>query len=151
MMKALLSVLLFFCLLSCDILPNNPAVYRRVPAGTSFPTAGSERSEFENLMAKDQINKKKTNAEVLTYLLNDPDPAELYTAIVIENTSGCNIIVRLAGNASTPDYALPIAKNSKNQFVIEKGNYSLRSTLCGATYHAEKRVTEPLILKLSAR
>ncbi len=149
-MKIIVSVFLLLCLFSCDILPTSAPIYRRIPAGSSFPTANSERSEFENLMAKDQINKKKTNAEVLTYLLNDPDPAELYTAIVIENTSGCNIILRLTGSASTPDYDLPIAGNSKNQFVIEKGNYSLRSTLCGATYRAEKRVTEPLILKLSA-
>ena len=90
------------------------------------------------------------NAEVLTYLLNDPDPKETHTAAVFENASRCDIIVRMVGISTDEIYNLPIRANSKNQFVVKKGNYTLKSSICSANYYSQKNVTEPLILKLSS-
>lgn len=89
------------------------------------------------------------NAEVLTYLLNDDDPKDKQTAAVIENISSCNIILRLVGINNNVIYNLPIARNSKNQFVIDKGNFTLKSNVCGAKYYSQKNIKDPLILKLS--
>lgn len=144
-MKYFCFIAAFFLLVQCDILPTNYPVYN--PNSTN--NSASNR-EFEDLLANDNINKKKVNAEVLTYLLNDTDPAETHTATVIENTSRCNIIVRMVGISSTQIYNLPISANSKNQFVIKKGNYTLKSSLCGANYYSQKNVSDPLILKLSS-
>ncbi|WP_226063161.1 DUF6759 domain-containing protein [Kaistella polysaccharea] len=149
-MKSFFTALLLFLFLSCDILPPG-SVYRSFPGTNTSASSGSrsESSEFNDLMAKDQINKKKVTAEVLTYLLNDPDPTEKQTAAVIENTSNCNIIIRVVGISNNLIYNFPIGRQSKNQFVIDKGNYTLKSDICGANYYSQKNISEPLILKLS--
>ncbi|QDP84721.1 hypothetical protein FNJ88_03835 [Chryseobacterium sp. SNU WT5] len=146
-------IYLLFCftlLVSCNILPSGNTVYR---SGNSYPqktpTVKSEINEFAVLMEKDKINKKHVNAEVLTHLLNDPDPNELNTAAVIDNTSNCDIIIRIVGIRSNEIYNLPIPRNSKNQFIIKKGTYTLKSNICGANYYSQKNIIEPLILKLS--
>ena len=126
-------------LLSCDTIPYTNGGY-----------SSNESSEFSTLMEKEQKNKNKVTAEVLTFLLNETDPEDTKTASVIENTSNCNIILRLVGLSNNKNYNLPIPKHGKNQFVIEKGNYTMKSNICGAKYDSQKNITEPLILELSS-
>lgn len=147
-MKNKLLPLLLFIILSCDVLPPN-SVYRSPGNFPVNPSATSEKGEFAILLEKDLLNKKRVNAEVLTYLLNDSDPTETHTATVITNSSRCDIIVRMVGISNNVIYNLPISGNSKNQFVIKKGNYTLRSNICGATYYSQKNIADPLILTLS--
>ena len=130
-----------FILLSCDVLPSG-SVYRST-------SASNERNEFATLMAKDKINKDRVTAEVLTYLLNDSDSSQPRTAVVITNNSNCDMILRMVRVNKNGVYNLPIARNSKNQFVVEKGNYTLKSQICNANYYSQKKITEPLILTLS--
>lgn len=140
-MKNILLFFLSLCCFSCDVIP------------TSYPNSTNNSSsnvEFKTLWDKDQINKKQVNAQVLTYLLNDSDPKETHTAASIENTSRCNMILRMVGISGGEIYNLPIQANSKNQFVIKKGNYTLKSSICGANYYSQKNVVEPLILTLSS-
>ena len=144
-MKNIFLLFLLLICISCDILPTNYPVYNPNSTNTS-----ASNTEFKTLWDKDQINKKKVNAEVLTYLLNDSDPKETHTAAVFENASRCDIIVRMVGISTNEIYNLPIRGNSKNQFVIKKGNYTLKSNLCGANYYSQKNVGDPLILKLSS-
>ncbi|MBF8458195.1 hypothetical protein IV494_13510 [Kaistella sp. G5-32] len=141
-MKSYYFLFLFLLFGSCDVISNAPNY-----GGTS--SSNNEVQEFRTLMEKDQINKTRVNAEVLTYLLNDSDPAEKNTAAVIENRSNCNIIVRMVGKSNNQIYNLPIAANSKNQFVIQKGSYTLRSNICAAKYYSQKNILDPLSLKLS--
>jgi len=137
--------------IKCNVLPKNSSVHRANPPSPAAATsAAGENSTFSDLMEKDLVNKKHTNAEVLTYLLNDPDPAESHTAAVIENTSKCNTVLKLTGISNKEIYNLPVPANSKNQFVIQKGSYTLKSDICGANYYSQKNIAEPLILKLSA-
>ena len=143
-MKNYLLLFLLFLLVQCDILPSVNSVY---PSTTSVST--NESKEFNELLQKDQINKKQVTAEVLTYLLNDDDPKDPKTAAVIDNNSNCNIILRLVEIQGNRIYNLPIPKNSKNQFVIYKGNYTLKSNVCNAKYYSQKNIKEALILKLS--
>lgn len=151
-MKRFLLLLTFLLFITCDVLPPDRPVYRPGSSNsTSSNAANNERSEFAALMEKDKINKKHVNAEVLTYLLNDTDPAESHTAAVIENTSGCDIIVRMVGISNNQIYNLPISAHTKNQFVVQKGNYTVKSNICGGNYYSQKYLTDPLILKLSAK
>lgn len=143
-MKSFYLLLLLLLFVQCDTLPTRYPV--RNPNSTTISTSGNE---FKTLWDQDQINKNKVTAEVLTYLLNDSDHAETHTAAVIENTSRCDIIIRMVGISVNEIYNLPIRANSKNQFVIKKGNYTLKSAICGANYYSQKNLTEPLILKLS--
>lgn len=142
-MKLIYLLALLILLNSCDIMPSNGTIYQ--PNSSS---SNSENKEFATLMEKDQMNKTQVTSEVLTYLLNDSDPKEKKTAAVIENLSNCNIIVRLVNINSSKIYNLPIVKNSKNQFVIIKGNYTLKSNVCTAKYYSQKNISEPLLLKL---
>lgn len=128
------------------MIPVGNTIYRPTNSSNTI----NENKEFATLLEKDQINKKQVTAEVLTYLLNETEPQEKRTAAVIENTSNCNIILRLVGTQNNQIYNLPIARNSKNQFVILKGNYTLKSNICGANYYSQKNINESLILKLSA-
>ena len=147
-MKRFLLLFSFFLLMSCEVMPPANTIYRRLPDNTGG-TSLNENKEFATLIENDHINKKRVNAEVLTYLLNDSDSREKQTAAVIENTSRCDIILRLVRLSNDKIYNLPIRRNSKNQFVIEKGKYTLKSNICGANYYSQKEIIEPLILKLS--
>ncbi len=150
-MKILYFFTLLFLLNSCDTMPVANTIYRPTTKyPQNAPLSNNENAEFSALLEKDQINKKRVNAEVLTYLLNDPDPAEKSTAAVIENSSRCDIIVRLVGIKNNHIYNLPIPRNSKNQFVIDKGTYTLKSKICGANYYSQKDIKNPLLLKLSS-
>ena len=143
-MKYYFLFLLLFFVVQCDIMPSANPVY---PSKTTV--LKTENKEFEELMEKDQINKKQVTAEVLTYLLNDDDSNDPKTAAVIDNLSGCNIIVRLVAVKGNQIYNLPVPKNSKNQFVIYKGNYTMKTNVCAAKYYSQKQISAPLILKLS--
>lgn len=144
-MKFYLSIFLLLFLVQCEVLPSNYPVYRPNP---NTSTGSNESQEYADLLAKDQINKKTETAKVLTYLLNDTEPEDKQTAAVIENSSNCNIIVRLVEVNGTKIYNLPIPRNGKNQFVIDKGNYTLKSNICTAKYYTQKYIYDPLILKL---
>ncbi|WP_304344624.1 DUF6759 domain-containing protein [Chryseobacterium koreense] len=147
-MKSYTYFLLLILFSSCDIIPTNYPANRNYPKQSTNNTS-NESKEFADLMAADKIDKKKTTAQVLTYLLNDTDPKDTKTAAVITNESNCDIIVRLVGTQNNKYYNLPVSKNSKNQFVIEKGGYTLNSKVCGAKYYSQKIIVEPLIITLS--
>lgn len=143
-MKYYFLFLLLFFVVQCDIMPSANPVY---PSKTTV--LKTENKEFEELMEKDQINKKQVTAEVLTYLLNDDDSNDPKTAAVIDNNSSCDIILRLVEIQGNRIYNLPVPKNSKNQFVIYKGSYTMKSNVCAAKYYSQKQISAPLILKLS--
>ena len=147
-MKRFYSLCSVLLLLSCDIIPAGNTIYRP-NSSNNTGLSNNEHNEFALLIEKDLVNKKKVNAEVLTHLLNDADPEEKITAAVIENSSRCDIILRLVGVSNNRIYNLPIPRNAKNQFIIDKGSYTMKSTICGANYYAQKSIIEPLILKLS--
>lgn len=139
----------FFCLFilnACDIMPSNNTIYR--PASTS---SSSEKREYDLLIEKDKVNKLSVNAEVVTYLLNETESEDKITAIVIDNNSSCDLILRLVEMRTNQIYNLPVPRNAKNQFVIKKGNYTLKSNVCAARYYSQKYISEPLILALSNR
>lgn len=143
-MKYYFLFLVLFFVVQCDIMPSAKPVYpsKKVVLKT-------ENKEFEELMEKDQINKKQVTAEVLTYLLNDDDSNDPKTAAVIDNNSSCDIILRLVEIQGNRIYNLPIPKHSKNQFIIYKGSYTMKSNVCAAKYYSQKQISAPLILKLS--
>ena len=139
-----------FCVLllavQCGTLPGG-GIYR--PGNTGSGTSVNESGEFAELIAKDQINKTQETADVLNYLLNDDDPADPYTAIVLENTSSCDIIVRVVQVSGGRIYNFPVPRNAKNHFKIAKGNYTLKSNICEAKYYSQKNISEALIITLS--
>lgn len=141
----LIGLLLF--LVQCSANPTYPTIYR--PVNSSTTTSTAEAREFAELYAKDQLNKTNETADVLNYLLNDEDLSDLNTALVLENTSNCNIIVRMVHVDGKRIYNLPVPKNSKNHFKIAKGNYTMKANVCHAKYYSQKSISESITLKIS--
>ena len=146
-MKKLFPIFILLIFTNCEVFPINNPVYGTFPSSNTG-TPINENREFEELWQKDQVNKKRETAEVLTYLLNDTDVNDKYTAAVITNDSNCNMILRLVAIKGDQIYNLPVQRNSKNQFKILKGSYTLKSNICGANYYSQKTIIDPLILKL---
>lgn len=138
---------LLFFLVQCNANHTSTTVYR--PDNASTPTSTDEAPEFADLVAKDQLNKTNETADVLNYLLNDEDPNDPNTALVLENTSGCNIIVRMVHVDGNCIYNLPVPKNGKNHFKIAKGNYTLKANVCHAKYYSQKHISESITVKIS--
>ena len=135
-----------------EVLSNaKTTVVKNQPSDNST-SSSDESKEFADLYKMHNLKKNVVTAEVLTYLLNNEDPREKNTAAIIENGSGCDIILRLVGVENKKIYNLPIAKRTKNKFVIEKGSYTLRANVCDADYYSQKKFSaQPLVLKLANR
>ena len=114
---------------------------------TANPNISSSTSDFGALMVKDKIDKNQRSAAVVSQLIND-SPTDKVAAIVIENTTNCNIIVRISG---AKNYLLPIYKNDKNFLIIDKGNYTFSSNFCRAKYYTQKSISESLTITLSEK
>ncbi|MBW8361909.1 MAG: hypothetical protein K0M56_06945 [Kaistella sp.] len=109
----------------------------------------NEAKEFYKLTELEKKGRNQRTAEVLTYLLGDDDAEDPFTAVVIDNFSNCDIIVRIVEINGNGIYNLPISKGGKNYLKIKKGNYTLKTKMCSAPYYSQKQIVEPLILKLS--
>lgn len=143
-LKASFLIVTQFLLLNCTgLIPT----YGGYPLPSTSPEA-AEKKEFADLMAKDQVNKDQRTAEVLTYLLNDDDPEDPKTALVVENTSSCDIILRVVSVDGKRIYNLPIPRNAKNHFIVYKGNYTLKSNVCTAKYYSQKSIFDSMVLTI---
>ncbi|SFI13036.1 DUF6759 domain-containing protein [Halpernia frigidisoli] len=118
------------------VIRNGVRVSKTIPTSTN---------EFERLMEKDKIGKTQRNGEVVSQLINEK-PSDKSAAITIENTTNCNIVVRILG---AKNYLLPIYKNDKNFILIDKGNYTFSSDFCRAKYYKQKSITESVVITLS--
>lgn len=134
---------LFFCILACLSLIN---------CGTNMYSSSntnsitySEQQEFQELMKLDSLTKTQRIVETANQFLNDDDNSTK-AAVLSENKSNCNIIVRMNGNKS---YRLPVLKNDINFLMINKGNYQFRSKLCRAHYKSSKQIVESVKITLS--
>ncbi|TXF77189.1 DUF6759 domain-containing protein [Chryseobacterium sp.] len=140
----------FLVLFFVVFLTSCKTVETQFPAGKSATVSeNSEAREFYELTELEKKGKNLRTAEVLTYLLGDDDVEDPFTAVVIDNFSNCDIIVRIVEINGNEIYNLPISKGGKNYLKIRKGNYTLKAKMCSAQYYSQKQIVEPLILKLS--
>ena len=147
-MKNLPLIFSMFLILSCAAPVNVPQRQSTPVVNTAPVPKTAEKTEYEQLMERDEADKQTRTAKVLNYLMNSESPADPNTAVVVDNFTNCNIIVRIVGKKT---YNLPVPKGGKNFLIVEKGNYTLRSELCKSTYYSQKVIKETLLLKLSER
>lgn len=87
-------------------------------------------------------NKKR--ADLLTHMFsNDPNRKQAYVQIV--NKSKCNLIVKISGKKF---YNLTIPANNQNFILIDKGTYTLSSSICDAQYSATKNINTDISISL---
>jgi hypothetical protein len=139
--KVILLCVIVLIFNSCEST-NYPSI-----RSTSLPSnnVSNSQNNFEVLIAKDKIGKLQRNGEIVNQLLNE-QPSDRSAAITIENTTNCNIIVRISG---VKNYLLPIYKNDKNFILIDKGSYTFSSDFCRAKYYKQKSITESVVITLS--
>lgn len=107
----------------------------------------TEVEEFKTLMTENAAEHKKKTVSVLNSLF-DNDPNSKESAIVIENKSDCNIIMRIEG-VGDANYKLGIPSKQQNTIVVAKGDYLFSSMVCGAQYSSQKTVQKAIIVSLS--
>lgn len=97
-------------------------------------------------VAKDGVNdKNKRTAELLTHLFNtDPSSKNAYVQIV--NNSKCNLIVKISGRKF---YNLDVPARNNNYILIDKGNYTLTTSVCDAKYSSVKNINKDIVVTLN--
>ena len=112
---------------------------------TAFQSSAvSEEHAFADLMKTDSLDRKVRAAAAISQFLND-QPEDTVAAVLIENSSNCNIIVKING---AKNHLLPIPKYGRNFLVLKKGNYSFQSKVCNAEYSSIKNIQESVNITL---
>lgn len=91
--------------------------------------------------------ENKKTAEILTHLLNN-DPSRREAFLQIKNLSNCNLIVKIAGKKF---YNLTVPARNDNYILVDKGTYTITTSVCDAKYSSVKNVDKDLVLSLNAR
>ncbi|PIE50435.1 MAG: hypothetical protein CSA38_03265 [Flavobacteriales bacterium] len=132
---------------SVETVRSRQAKQRNIYARRGSRGSSSSEEEFNRLMSEQSIAKDQKTLEVLNKLF-DNDPSSKDTIVLIENKSDCNIVVVMEKN-NGEEFKLPIPANNENTIVIPKGDYILRSNVCGGTYSSEKTINKSLIIALN--
>lgn len=135
MKKLPIVFVIFMVLNSCGSTYNNYPV-------TNSPS-NSERDYSEVLKTY-----KSETAEVLTYLLNETSPNDPKTALTVENTSRCNMVLTVSSNNYYKK--IPIGAGKIGFVMIPKNQaYKLSGMICQSVYQTSKYITSAYSVKLS--
>lgn len=135
MKKLLIGFVIFMVLNSCGTTYNNYPV-KSSPSNT-------EREYNEVLKTY-----KSETAEVLTYLLNETSPNDPKTALTVENTSRCNMVLTVSSNNYYKK--IPIGAGKIGSVMIPKNQtYKLSGMVCQSAYQTSKFITSAYSIKLS--
>lgn len=98
-------------------------------------------------VAKDGSNDQhKRTADLLNHLFNtDPSSKTAYVQIV--NRSKCNLIVKISGKKF---YNLDVPANNQNFLLVDKGSYTLTTSVCDAKYSSTKNIGKDIVVTLNA-
>lgn len=98
-------------------------------------------------VAKDGVNDKhKKTAELLNHLFNS-DPSSRTAYVQIVNKSKCNLIVKISGKKF---YNLSVPAHNQNFILLEKGSYTLTTSVCDAKYTSRKNISKDIVVTLNA-
>ena len=101
-----------------------------------------------NSTAKNQSSgsKHSRTAELLNHLFNS-DSSSRTAYVQIVNKSKCNLIVKLSGKKF---YNLDVPANNQNFIMVEKGTYSVTTSVCDAKYSSTKNIGKDIVITLNA-
>ncbi|WP_226063103.1 DUF6759 domain-containing protein [Kaistella polysaccharea] len=105
------------------------------------------KTEVKRDIAQNGSNvKHKRTADLLNHLFNsDPNSSTAYVQIV--NKSKCNLIVKISGKKF---YNLDVPAKNQNFIMVDKGNYSLTTSVCDAKYSSSKSIKKDIVITLNA-
>lgn len=122
-------------------------------AAVAKPTvAPISTAKLTNVIKKDVAKtggvseKNKKTAELLTHIFNtDPNSRTAYIQII--NKSKCNLIVKVSGKRF---YNLDVPANNQNYIMVDKGSYSVTTSVCDAKYSSSKNINKDIVITLNA-
>jgi hypothetical protein len=87
----------------------------------------------------------KNTAAVLTNLF-DNNPNKKESVVQFVNKSKCNLLIKISGKKF---YNLTVPANGQNYILVEKGNYTVSTSICDAMYNQNKAITKDIIITLN--
>lgn len=120
----------------------------KVAKPTVKPLSTSKlQTSIKRDVAKDGSNDKhKRTADLLNHLFNS-DPSSRTAYVQIVNKSKCNLIVKISGKKY---YNLDVPANNQNFVLLDKGTYTLTTSVCDAKYTSRKNISKDIVVTLNA-
>ncbi len=127
------------------IMDGNPKAAK--PTVTPLSTAKLKIEVKKDIAkGKNDAHTQKT-VDLLNHLFsNDPNRREAYVAI--ENKSKCNMIVKISGKKF---YNLDVKAKDQNFILVDKGTYTMTTTICDAKYSSVKTINKDIIVSLNSK
>lgn len=105
----------------------------------------NEEEDFKRIaFEKPGIHEQKT-VKLLNQLF-DNDVSNKDAILLIQNNSGCNMIIKVQGKEI---YNLPVRAGGENFVVLKKGNYQLSGNACNANYSSLKSIAKNTVVTLN--
>lgn len=106
------------------------------------------KARVENDVKKGTSDAKtQKTVDLLNHLFsNDPNRKEAY--VNIQNRSKCNLIVKISGKKF---YNLDVKANDQNFILVDKGTYTLTTSICDAKYSSVKNLNKDMSIILNAK
>ncbi|MCP2038986.1 DUF6759 domain-containing protein [Chryseobacterium sp. HSC-36S06] len=128
---------------------NKPAAQQASVAKPTVKPISTEKlkTAIKKDVAKDGRNDKhKRTADLLNHMFNS-DPSSRTAYVQIVNKSKCNLIVKISGRKF---YNLDVPAHNQNFILIDKGNYTLTTSVCDAKYSSVKNINKDIVVTLNA-
>lgn len=107
---------------------------------------GKLKSEIRKDVAQNGTNTNhKRTADLLNHIFNS-DPGSRTAYVQIVNKSKCNLIVKISGRKF---YNLDVPASNQNFILVEKGKYTVTTSVCDAKYSSAKSIVKDIVITLN--
>lgn len=113
-------------------------------AKPKISTLTSDKLE-KNIDKSTTSESGKKTAEILTNLFQN-DKKSKQTLLQIVNKSACNLVVKINGKKF---YNLTVPSKNQNYIMVDKGSYTISTSICDATFSQTKSLTENTVITLN--
>ncbi len=118
------------------------------PSVTTMTENKIERtSKVGTTAAKGQPSEQAKNTAAVLTSLFDNNPNKKEAIIQFVNKSKCALIIKINGKKF---YNLTVPSNGQNYILVDKGNYTVSTSICDAIYNQNKAITKDIIITLNA-
>ena len=102
----------------------------------------------KNINRSNTSEDAKKTAAVLTNLFNDNKYSK-EAVLQIVNRSSCELVVKVSSKKKF--YNLNVPSKNQNYILIDKGSYSLTTSICGASYSSNKNINASTVITLGVK
>ncbi len=127
---------------------RSPKAQAKVAKPTISPVSTNKlKNEINRDVAKNGTNSKHKRTEDLLNHLFNTDPSSRTAYVQIVNKSKCNLIVKISGKKY---YNLDVPANNQNFLLVDKGSYTITTSVCDAKYSSTKNIGKDIVITLNA-